>query len=40
VSLAKSERKAGIEPQTLALAAQVLSNRGTYLPKVASLSAK
>ena len=40
VSLAKSEEKAGIEPQTLALAAQVLSNRGTYLPKVAGLSAK
>jgi uncharacterized protein (DUF305 family) len=40
VSLAKSEQKAGIEPQTLALAAQVLNNRDTYLPKVAHLSAK
>jgi uncharacterized protein (DUF305 family) len=40
VSLAKSEQKAGIEPQTLALAAQVLSNRGTYLPKVAGLTGK
>jgi uncharacterized protein (DUF305 family) len=40
VSLARSEQKAGIEPQTLALAAQVLRNRGTYLPKVAGLSAK
>jgi len=40
VSLATSERKAGIEPQTLALAAQVLRNRGSYLPKVAGLSTK
>jgi uncharacterized protein (DUF305 family) len=40
VSLAKSEEKAGLEPQTLALAAQVLSNRDTYLPKVAGLTGK
>jgi uncharacterized protein (DUF305 family) len=37
VSLAKSERKAGLEPQTLALAVRVLSNRGVYLPKVDGL---
>jgi uncharacterized protein (DUF305 family) len=40
VSLAKSEEKAGIEPQTLALAAQVLSNRSAYLPKVAQISTR
>jgi uncharacterized protein (DUF305 family) len=39
-SLAKSEQKAGLEPQTLALAAQVLSNRDAYLPKVAGLRGK
>jgi uncharacterized protein (DUF305 family) len=38
VSLATSEEKAGIEPQTLALARQVLKNRGTFLPEVNRLS--
>ena len=40
MSLAKTEEKAGVEPQTRALAAQVLSSRSAYLPKVDSLSAK
>jgi uncharacterized protein (DUF305 family) len=32
LQLAESEKKAGVEPQTLALAAQVLSTREKYLP--------
>jgi uncharacterized protein (DUF305 family) len=40
VSLAKSEQKAGLEPQTLALAVRVLSDRGVYLPKVDGLRGK
>jgi uncharacterized protein (DUF305 family) len=40
VSLATSETKAGIEPQTLALAKQVLKTRGEYLPRVEALGAK
>lgn len=39
VNLATSETKAGIEPQTVALAKQVLTTRGDYLPRVKSLSA-
>jgi len=37
VHLADSELKAGIEPQSLALARQVLRNRDTYLPRVIGL---
>jgi uncharacterized protein (DUF305 family) len=39
VSLATSERKAGVEPQTLALAQRVLAHRAGYLPKVKALAA-
>jgi uncharacterized protein (DUF305 family) len=37
VNLATSETKAGLDPQTLALARQVLANRAEYLPRVESL---
>jgi uncharacterized protein (DUF305 family) len=40
VNLATSETKAGIEPQTLALAKQVLATRAKYLPRVESLGKK
>jgi uncharacterized protein (DUF305 family) len=39
VNLATSETRAGIEPQTVALAKQVLKTRAGYLPRVKSLSA-
>jgi uncharacterized protein (DUF305 family) len=39
VSLAGSEEKAGVEPQTRALAEQVLAHRRTFLPKVRTLAA-
>jgi uncharacterized protein (DUF305 family) len=38
-SLAKSEEKAGVEPQTLALAKQVLTNRATALKQLDMLTA-
>ena len=38
VSLARSEEKAGVEPQTLALAEQVLTNRATATEQAAALS--
>jgi uncharacterized protein (DUF305 family) len=37
-SLAKSEEKAGIEPQTLALAKQVLTNRATALTQLSAMT--
>jgi hypothetical protein len=37
VKLATGEEKAGVEPRTLALARQVLTNRGTFLPEVNQL---
>jgi uncharacterized protein (DUF305 family) len=40
VNLATSETKAGIEPQTLALAKRVLATRAEYLPRVESLGKK
>jgi uncharacterized protein (DUF305 family) len=40
VNLATSETKAGIEPQTLALAKQVLATRSKYLPRVEALDKK
>jgi uncharacterized protein (DUF305 family) len=36
VRLAESEGKAGVEPQTKALAVQVIGNREKYLPKLAA----
>jgi uncharacterized protein (DUF305 family) len=38
VNLATSETRAGIEPQTVALAREVLKTRGEYLPQVKSLA--
>jgi uncharacterized protein (DUF305 family) len=40
VNLATSETKAGIEPQTLALAKRVLATRAKYLPRVEALDQK
>jgi uncharacterized protein (DUF305 family) len=39
-NLATSETKAGIEPQTLTLAKQVLATRSKYLPQVEALDKK
>lgn len=38
-SLAESEKKAGVEPQTLALAKQVLTNRATALKQLYAMTA-